>query len=261
MVPARSGSPAPRRAHTNATACAAARLRGARLPGPQAPGELNCSGAAGEPLGDPAGLLNACGAQAFPFARLVHYRDTMRAVLYDTQLSGGLASPHDAEYRPPRRYRAVGGPKKLLYSRCRSGSNLERQSRKPHQRPHSSRFPLQQIRVADAFDRGPVDVPQGTRIRCFADSSRARFHCFATARQAIAARVPVVVRSGCDTPTDHQSEHRSAGRRTSVRWSPGHGARRAENPIAVLQVIPRSSLVQLARRLPGPFTARRRSFS
>jgi hypothetical protein len=103
-------------------------------------------------------------------------------------------------------------------------------------------------------DRELVDVPQGTTIRCYADSSRGRFHCLATAHQAIAAHAPIVVRSGCETPSDHQSENRSAGRRTSIRWSPGHGARRAENPTAVLQVIPRSSLVQAARRLPGPFT-------
>jgi hypothetical protein len=109
--------------------------------------------------------------------------------------------------------------------------------------------------LRSSADRGLVDVPQGTRIRCYADSSRGRFHCSATVHQAIAARVPVVARPGCVAPSDHQSEHRSAGRRTSVRWSPGHGARQAENPIAALQLIPRSLLVQPARRLPGPFTA------
>jgi hypothetical protein len=91
-------------------------------------------------------------------------------------------------------------------------------------------------------------------IRCYADSSRGRFHCLATAHPAIAAHAPAVVRPGCEAPLDHQSEHRSAGRPTSVRWSPGHGARQAENPVAALQVIPRSLLVQPARRLPGPFT-------
>jgi len=88
-------------------------------------------------------------------------------------------------------------------------------------------------------------------ISCEADSSRVRFHCLATAHQAIAAHVPVVVRPGCEAPLDHQSEHRSAGRRPSVRWSPGHGSRRAENPFAALQVMPRSPLVQPARRLLG----------
>lgn len=106
-----------------------------------------------------------------------------------------------------------------------------------------------------------VEVAQNRRFRCCADSPRGRFCCFATAHQAIAARVPAVGRSGCGARTGHQSGHRSAGRRPSARWSPGYGACRAENRVAVLQVIPRSLLVQPARRLPGPFIARCHSFS
>ena len=87
---------------------------------------------------------------------------------------------------------------------------------------------------------GLVNVRQSTWIRYYADSSRARFHCFATAHQAIAARVPIVVRPEREARSDHVSGLRSAGRRTSARWSPAHGAHRAESPIAVLQVMSRS---------------------
>ena len=38
-----------------------------------------------------------------------------------------------------------------------------------------SACPARSLRVPDAFYRGLVDVPQGTRIRCYADSSRDRF--------------------------------------------------------------------------------------
>ena len=109
---------------------------------------------------------------------------------------------------------------------------------------------------SSAAIRGLVDVANGTRIRCSRDSLRGRFDCSATAFQAIAALVPAFVRSGGAGPSGHRSEHRSAGRRTSIHWSPGHGARLGENPIAVLQVIPRSPLIEPARRLPSPFTAR-----
>jgi hypothetical protein len=84
--------------------------------------------------------------------------------------------------------------------------------------------------------------------------SRGRFRCLATAHQAIEAHAPVVVRPGGEAPSDYQSEHRSASRRTSVRWSPGHGARRAENSFAALQMMPRSPHLQPAWRLPGRFT-------
>src|ERR1039458_375358 len=112
--------------------------------------------------------------------------------------------------------------------------------------------------LRSSADRGLVDVTEGTGIRCYADSSRGRFHCLATAHQAIAAHAPVVLRPGCEAPSDHQSEHRSAGRRASVRWSRGHGACRAENPFAALQVIPRSPHLQPAWRLPGRFTVNAR---
>jgi hypothetical protein len=104
-----------------------------------------------------------------------------------------------------------------------------------------------------------VAIADGADCLCDIDALRCQSELFGEVASVTTAwravkHAPVVVRSGCEAPWDHQSENRSAGRPTSVHWSPGHGARQAENPVAALQVIPRSLLVQPSRRLPGPFT-------
>jgi hypothetical protein len=65
------------------------------------------------------------------------------------------------------------------------------------------------------------------------DSSRGRVHCLATAHQAISAHAPVVVRPGYEAPSVHQSENRSAGKRTSARWVSGRWCLSSREPIRI----------------------------